>query len=442
MLRLRPLVPFSALRVCAVLFCLATTQASEPSVAVEAPNVSPTPGASETKPAPDGEKKAAPAPAEGKAAKSTVDSPAEIRGLLNLGASLTERADYEAAEIAYRQVMNADEVAVADLQTALLGLAHMHRRQAALTKAVAIYEKFLKDYPGDPRCPEALLDLGRTLRSMGAYKRAIGRFYGVINATLKLPTEGFERYQLLAKTAQFEIAETHFQAGEFAEASKFFARLRLLDLAPADRANAHFKSAHALQLQGDHEGAVTNLRAYLAQWPDDENVPEARYLLAIALRALNRREEAFGATLELLRAEKTQQAKNHKVWIYWQRRTGNQLANDFFESGETFNAQVIYNGLVSLSDDPAWKLPITYQIGLCHERLGNVDQARASYQSIVDAAGTNAPAHLAEIARMASWHLEHLNWREKFGQKVTTFFETTTGSRPLAEPAPKAAALQ
>jgi tetratricopeptide (TPR) repeat protein len=277
---------------------------------------------------------------------------------------------------------------------------------------------------------------------MGAYKQAIARFYGVINATLKLPSVGFTRYQLLAKTAQFEIAETHFQAGEFAEASKFFARLRLLDLAPADRANAQFKSAHAQELQGDHEGAVESLRAYLAQWPEDENVPEARYLLAVALRALNRREEAFGETLELLRSEKSQLASNHKIWIYWQRRTGNQLANEFFESGETFSAQIIYNSLVALSDDPAWRLPITYQIGLCHERLGNLDQARASYQSIIDSAGANAPAHLAEIARMATWHLEQLNWREKFGQKVTAFFETSTGSRHGAGPPPKSAPLQ
>lgn len=416
-------------------------RASETSAPVELPHVPPAPASAEKPASPEVEKAVASPAAEGTAAKPA-EYPAEIRGLLNLGASLTERGDYEAAEIAFRQVMNANEITVADLQTALLGLARMHRKQGALTKAAAIFERFLKDYPGDSRCPEALLDLGRTLRSMGAYKRAIGRFYGVINATLKLPGEGFERYQVLAKTAQFEIAETHFQAGEFADAAKFFARLRLLDLAPADRANAHFKSGYALQLLGDNEGAVATLRAYLSQWPEDENVPEARYLLAVTLRTLNRREEAFDATLELLRAEKSQLATNPKRWLYWQRRTGNQLANDFFENGETFNAQTIYNGLAALSDDPSWRLPVTYQIGLCHERLGNIDQARVSYQSIIDSAGANAPVHLAEIARMAGWHLEHLNWREKFGQKVTTIFETTTGSRHAAEPPPKSAALQ
>jgi len=375
------------------------------------------------------------APAKLAAVKTPIEYPAEIHGLLNLGLSLTDREEYESAEIAFRQVLNSPDVTKPDLQSALLGLARMHRRQGSLTKAAAIYEKFLKDYPGSERSPDALLDLGRTQRAMGAYKLAIARFYNVINSTLKLPAEGFERYQLLAKTAQFEIAETHFQAGEFAEAGKFFARLRLLDLAPADRANAHFKAGYSFQLQGNLDVAVTTLRAYLEQWPDDENVPQARYLLAITLRKLSRQQEAFNVTLDLLREESARIATDPKRWNYWQRRTGNQLANDFFENGETLSAQSIYQSMAALSDDPAWRLPINYQIGLCQERLGNAELARASYQSIVDAPVGTSVAEIGEVKRMASWRISHLDWREKIGQQVTAFFETTTG-RTMPIPAP------
>src|SRR5690606_4071359 len=150
----------------------------------------------------------------------------------------------------------------------LLGLAHMHRKQRSLTKAAAIYERYLRDYPADDRVPDALLDLGRTLRDMGAPRLAIARFYSVINSTLKLPTDsGFDHYQTLAKTEQFEVAETHFQTGNFAEANKFFSRLRMLDLAPVDRARAHFKAAYSLHLAEDFDSAVTSLRAFLEQWP-------------------------------------------------------------------------------------------------------------------------------------------------------------------------------
>ncbi len=360
----------------------------------------------------------------------------EIHGLLNLGASLTNRGDYGAAEIAYRQVLNARNTAPVDVKSALLGLAHMHRRQGVLTKAVAIYETFLKEFPGDERTPDALLDLGRTLRDMGAYKLAINRFYSVINSTLKLPAGSFDRYQQLAKTAQFEIAETHFQAGEYEEAAKFFSRLKLLDLAPADQARAQFKAAYSLNLLGDNEAAITALRAYLVQNPQDENVPEARYLLAVSLRALQRPEDAFAVTLELLNAEKSLIGTDPKRWAYWQGRTGNQLANDFFQSGDTTHAAAIYAGLVELSPDPAWRLPIIYQVALCQERLGNLDRARDSYHAIIDGAGKTPTPDLAELARMAAWRLDHLDWTDQIGRKVARIFESTTGTAAIAPPPP------
>jgi TolA-binding protein len=389
-------------------------------------------------------KKAAPADhaSAHAAATGTIAPTEEIQSLLKLGVTLTERANYESAEIAFYQVLNHDYAAPADIKNALFGLARMQRKQGSLTKAAAIYERFLKDFPGDERTPDALLDLGRTLRALGIYKGAITRFYAVINSTLKLPGEGFEHYQVLTKTAQFEIAETHFQAGDFTEAAKFYTRLRLLDLAPSDRARAHFKAAYSLRLKGDLETSVSTLRAYIDLSPDDENVPEARYLLAVSLRELKRPEEAFAATLELLRTEQTRVARDPKRWAYWQRRTGNQLANDFFESGNTLNAQSIYQGLVDLSPEPTWRIPLTYQIGLCYERLGNTDRARASYQVIVDTLGATPPAELAELARMAAWRIDHLSWRDGMSQQVSRLFETTTGQAPPVPADPKSPAAK
>jgi tetratricopeptide (TPR) repeat protein len=353
----------------------------------------------------------------------------EIQSLLHLGANLTQRSEFDSAEIAFRQVLNAPDVTPHQTKTALLGLARMHRKQGALTKATAIYERYLKDYPGDERTPDALLELGRTLRDLGVYRLAMERFYGVINSTLKLPTGEMDRYQVLAKTAQFEIAETHFLAGDFAEAAKYYSRLRLLDLSSRDRARAHFKAGHALRLQGDLENAVLTLRAYTEQWPDDENVPEARYFLAITLGELKRTQEAFAATLELLRAEKSRIATDPKRWAYWQRRTGNQLANHFYESGDTLNAQAIYSGLVELSSEPSWQMPVTYQLALCYERLGLPDRARLLYEAIVATGGQNPPADLAELARMAAWRIQHLDWRDRVGHQLSAILESNTGKQ-------------
>jgi tetratricopeptide (TPR) repeat protein len=370
----------------------------------------------------------------------------EIVSLQKLGTRLTERGDLDAAEIAYRQIMASREATQDDLANALLGLARVYRKQGSLTKAAAIYEKYLKDYPAHENVPDAYLELGRTHRALGAHQLALARFYSVINSTLKLSSEGFEHYQVLAKTAQFEIAETHFQQGNYAEANKYFSRLRLLDLAPADRARAHFKSADALYLSGDLDGAVKALRSFLELSPQDENVPEARYLLALSLRSLGRKQEALDATLELLRTEQTM--GDPKRWSYWQRRTGNQLANEFFQAGDTLNALVIYQGLAALSPEPAWRLPVTYQIALCYERMRTYDRAITAYQSIIDganppatapAAGETKPAEpakpanteIAELVRMATWRLSQLNWHEQTERQLSSIFNSN------AEPAPK-----
>lgn len=420
-----PLSPAVA-RLALALGAIATACAQEPALDPEPPEKNTRPSA--TVPRPSFLESA------GVKTNAPKHTQSEGQGLLNLGASLTERNDFEAAEIAFRQVMNSPHASETELKGALIGLAHMHRRKGELTKAVAIYEKFLKDYYGDPRTPDTLLALGRTLRDLGIYKQAVSKFYAVITSTLKPPPEGFEHYQVLAKTAQFEIAETHFIAGEFAEANKFYTKFRLLDIAPADRARAHFKAGYSLRLQGDLEGAVTSLKAFLSQWPEDENVPEARYLLAVSLRELKRPQEAFAATLELLRTEKARIAADPKRWARWQLRTGNQLANDFFENGDTLNAQAIYAALLDLSADNTWRVPIMYQLALCYERLAATEKARACYQQVLDAAGQTPPPELAELVRMAAWRIEHLQWRDRVGEQITKFFEAGADKHAVALP--------
>ncbi len=365
----------------------------------------------------------------------------EVLGLLNLGASLTDRAqpDFEAAEIAYRQVLDSPNAEPRDIKSALLGMAHMHRKHGELAKAAAIYERFLADFPGDERSPDALLELGRTLRDMGTFNLAIARFYSVINSTLKVPDADFDRYQVLAKTAQFEIAETHFLSGNYKEANKYYTKFRLLDVAPADRARAQFKAADALRREGDRESAITAFRAFIEQSPDDENIPEARYLLAQTLRELKRPQEAFAVALDLLRAEKSRVAAAPQRWLHWQLVTGNQIANEFFEAGNISEAQTIYSAMIELTSDPSWKLPVTYQLGLCFERLGNLDKAREAFQSVIQQAGAKPQPRFEELVQMASWRMQHLAWRDQVTQDVNSFFDSTTGKQ-AAMPKPAAAA--
>jgi tetratricopeptide (TPR) repeat protein len=361
----------------------------------------------------------------------------EVASLLHIGDLKLEQQDWESSLLAYGQVLAAGRKAdAAQIRSALLGLARAHRGARDLTKACAVYERYIKNYPGDEQLPVVFLELGRCLRALGANRLAIARFYSVLNSTLKLPVEGSDIYRQLARTAQFEIAETYFQAGDYDQSFRFYSRLRLLDLAPADRARAAFKSAYSLNLKGDHEKAVTNLRSYLSTYPDGENAAEARNLLAVALRRLGRTQESLSATLELLKVEQSRTAADPKTWTYWQRKTGNQLANEFYEQGDINTALVIYQTLRDLGGPPEWLLPVEYQIGLCQERLHRVDLARTTYQSILDslrrpvADNGKHPAILADIDSMVAWRLQHLDWLDSTEKRLMLF------SRPVESPAP------
>lgn len=362
----------------------------------------------------------------------------QAKGLLALGASLVARDDYARAEATYRRVLETTTFAASEQGEALLGLARTYRRQGNFTRAAAVYERLLQDFPRDERTPEILLEAGRTLRALGAYNLAITRFYSVINSTLKVSSGADGLYPVLAKTAQFEIAETHFESGNYAAAAKFFLRLRLLDLAADDQARALFRYASTQLRTGDQAGAVTSLQAYLQAWPQDENAPEAGFLLATSLRELRRRDEALATTLTLLRDE--QGRADPKRWAYWQRRTGNQLANDFYQQGEITSALAIYDRLATLATDPQWVLPVTYQIGLCHERLRAPEPARTAFRKVVETVGQLGPEgqseELRELARMAAWRLEHLEWTSQAEGKLTAVIRPLLAPRLAAVPQP------
>ena len=158
------------------------------------------------------------------------------------------------------------------------------------------------------------------------------------------------------------------------------------------------------------------MRAYLALYVDGEDAPEARYLLSISLRRLGRAQESLAAVLDLLKIEQTRTAADPKAWGHWQRKTGNQLANEFYEQGDISTALSIYRCLDELGGPPEWQLPVRYQIGLCQERLGQAAPARETYQKLLNALRDSTPSGdknsvlSQDLTPMVNWRLQHLDW--------------------------------
>ena len=412
---------------CLAASTLANASTAQPHAASGAPAPAAGPIVAPAAPSPPGPGESAPPEA----------SPEEVaQSLLVLAKRLADRNDNAAAETAYIEVLDSP-ISDALIQDALIAYAEFLRKCGKDARAVATYEKYLANYTGSPRSTAVLISLGRTLRDMGAFDLAQARFYAVLNSTLSVAPEDIQRYRDLAQLAKFEIAETYYQQGDYAAASKFFGRIKLLELPAEDRARASFREAYSFFLDGKLELATATLRNFLQSYPENASAQEARYLLCLALRRLGRTQDALVETLTLLRSAQASASVDRERWSYWQRRTGNQLANDFYEQGDFNSALTIYQTLAELRSDPLWRWPALYQIGLCYERLRQPERATTVYNDILAEAlaanklGTPLDPAAQEVRTMAEWRVGQIDWTNNVDASVRTFTaHQTSASAP------------
>ena len=282
--------------------------------------------------------------------------------------------------------------------------------------------------------------------------------------------------------AMLEIAETFLTGENYDSAIKFYDRLnRLEQLDDKDRSIvqykrglAHFRRAIAT-LQDEENSFKKNdgkqtispepefdktaradfakvkeiLRGYSTIFPNSSYVPETHYLLALAYEHLNQDEESISQLLSLLReadfnpdvALDEEQLKSDRdrdygkveqlkiIWSFWKKKTGNYLANKFFEEGEYFNAYRIYSALRPIDSNPTWQVPLLYQIALCEEKLGNYVQASESYFEIEEYVnqvkeareGLADSKYLNFVFGMAKWRREQLEDTREIRQAVNRF---------------------
>jgi tetratricopeptide (TPR) repeat protein len=190
------------------------------------------------------------------------------------------------------------------------------------------------------------------------------------------------------------------------------------------------------------------LRGYGTLYPQSPYVPEAHYLLALTYEQLNQDEESVSELLVLLKEAdfnpelimNMQQGlavrdrdyininKLKGVWNFWKKKTGNYLANKFFEDNEYFNAYRIYSAMRDVDSSPSWQVPILYQIALCEEKLGNYVQAMETYSSIEEYVtseeareGMAKNKYLNFVFGMAKWRREQLEDTRAIRQAVNRY---------------------
>jgi len=333
-----------------------------------------------------------------------------------------QAGDHAAAEKAFTRALTAN-VRVERKRSLVLEMAGLYRGAGQLTKAAAVLEKFIKTYPDDREVPQVLLRLGTIYRELGVYSMATARFFQVLNSTLRVSDEDIPEYRQLAMKARLEIAETYAVQGNLTEAEKYFSRLRLLDLEPADRERVLLRAAQMQFTLKQWLAAEKALAAFAAGSPESPHLAEVRYMRAKSLEELGRKQEAVDEVVALLQLPLSGDPESARNTAYWKRRCANELANNFYEQGDFLGALAVYQALARASIDPTWRWPAIYQIGLCFERMDMPQRAAEAYDAILTpetapAPGTKLPESLVSLQDMAKWRRSHLVWIEDKGKQL------------------------
>jgi tetratricopeptide (TPR) repeat protein len=329
-------------------------------------------------------------------------------------------------------------------QQALFELAGAVKESGDLPRSEQIYAQYLNRWPNDLMIPEVLLNQGRVFREMGLNNLALAKFYAVMTSSLVLKNDRLDFYQKVVLAAQTEIAETHFQQGKYAEAADFYSRLLKQSNPTLDRLNVQYRLIRSLSALRRHEETVAQGTDFLTRHPDTAEQPEVRFLISLALKNLGRNGESLQQVLSLLQEQKERTKKHPELWAYWQQQAGNEVGNQLYRDADYVRALSVYQALAQLNSQPAWQLPVTYQIGLTYERLAQPQKAIESYQFITrreSELGTNMPASFRPLLEMARWRAVFIQWQSK-AQLAANNAAQTPETGPAAVPqlrAPSAA---
>jgi len=309
------------------------------------------------------------------------------------------------------------DVPEATQQTALFELAQVVHQENDLPRAQAIYTQYLQRWPGDIRTPEIYLHQGQLFLEMGLPNLALTKFYGVMTTALSLQDNQLPYYKGLVLQAQEQIAETHYQMGEFKDAADYYTRLLTQNDPALDRSQIQFRLIRSLEAINRHDDAANQAQDFLAHYTNSPEEPEVRYHLAQAYKGQNRTTEALQEIKVFLKEEHDKTTNDPAIWSYWQQRVGNEIGNELYQEGDYVKALQVYLALAQLDPSPAWQLPVRYQVGLSYEKLLQPQLAMEAYRDIltngVPDLGTNLTPNLKSIEDMAAWRLNFLEWNQR-----------------------------
>jgi TolA-binding protein len=247
-------------------------------------------------------------------------------------------------------------------------------------------ERFVAQYPQDPRLPRALVMLGKArlaLNDSQSALEALARAQPLVTA----PAEALE--------VKFWQAETLFRLKRFGEARAAYDEVVRTDAASPLAADALYGFAWSeLELQRP-EAAVTSLREFLTTWPEHALAPGATLQLARALIELKRAPEA----LPLLstfpgKYPNSKLVSDAQFWLGW----GKLNSGD--ARGGLADLRAFVAAYPSHEQAPAAQKLIGQQLG----RSGNKEEMLERYKALMEQSPATAEGlfEAGDIARRLS----------------------------------------
>jgi tetratricopeptide (TPR) repeat protein len=314
---------------------------------------------------------------------------------------------------------------------ALLEMAAVAYDSKQWIKTQQIFAQYIHLYPDDPNIPDLLLKQGLLYRKMGVNVLAEAKFYAVMSSALKLKldnpipaqpgdivqTNSMDYYKKLVLQAQIEIAETYYEEGKYRDSADFYSRILRSDTGEASPEELHLKQIRSLSNLTNYTETIASAQVFLDRYTNSVNTPEIRFLLASALKDIGRTHESMKQVLLLLQSQQENMRKDPETWAYWQRRAGNEIANQFYKNGNYMESLQIYQSLAVLDKSAAWQVPVSYQIGLVYEQLKQWKKASDAYGEILNRqkefpAGS-VPMALSSLFDMAKWRQDYIAWLQK-----------------------------
>lgn len=318
----------------------------------------------------------------------------------------------------------------------LKNLANFAEIEKKYSRAQQIYSQLIARFPKGIEVPEILFRQGRLHRKMGADALAISKFYAVLSTVLVVPNGKTNRYKTLVLLAQTEIAESYFLEGNFKEAAVFFKRILKLQDPELNEAKIRYKLIKSVAQLGLHQEVIAEGRQFISKYTNIIESAEVRFMMSDSFRRTGRVRDALEQTLRLLTFARHNTDTNEDLWVYWQQRTGNDLANQLYNEGDYLNALQVYKTLANLQDSLIWQVPAWYQVGLVYERLGQTKESTNIYENILlkvkEIDEKELSPSLQIIFDSAKWRLENIRWTDVTEKEIRLAKGTTNSVRPEA----------